>query len=230
MELFQFALVLCLPALIHSEVGPDAQTDPIRVSAQELADDFERDPQAARQKYAKGVVVTGTAVKESRRDLALQTNGKVKVWVNWGHFTEHPQRRVGTEFTTTGTILNFINDRLDLQAESVRPLAAAPAPQALQAEAVRASAHQLAEEFERDPQAAGRKYRRGVMVSGKGIKFSGFVELETKSKVKVLVDWSRFADDPRRRVGTEFTVTGKIGFKDNDIYVDAQKVTPEELP
>jgi len=113
---------LCLVTLVSTAPATDqAKTEPITVSAEKLAEDFEHDPMAAKAKYQHGVTVSGKVSKEYRRFVRIDPDSKVKVWIGLGRFAENPKKRIGTELTATGTIINFKDGELWIDAKSVTP-------------------------------------------------------------------------------------------------------------
>jgi hypothetical protein len=91
------------------------------------------------------------------------------------------------------------------------------------------SAEKLADDFAHDPKAAKEKYQNGFTVSGKATEeFKRFVRLDPASKVKVWVSLSRFAEKPKKRIGTQLTATGTIiAFRNGELWIDAKTVTPK---
>ena len=90
------------------------------------------------------------------------------------------------------------------------------------------SAEKLADDFAHDHTVAKEKYQSGVTVSGKASQeFKRFVRIDPASKVKVWVSLSRFAENAKKRIGTELTATGTIiSFRNGELFIDAKTVTP----
>jgi len=76
---------LCLVTLVSTAPATDqAKTEPITVSAEKLAEDFEHDPMAAKAKYQHGVTVSGKVSKEYKVNgiphvVAIDRKGKIRL-------------------------------------------------------------------------------------------------------------------------------------------------------
>jgi hypothetical protein len=120
------ALTLVL-ALVRADSPKDAPKDaPVRVTPQQLADDFSRDVRGAMQKYRCGVIVTGRATREFKRSVRVDARGPIEVWIDLGRFRENPKWRVGKDITATGRInptglVTGHTNELHVSAESIEP-------------------------------------------------------------------------------------------------------------
>jgi len=115
------AAVLFIATALTPSLNGQPNTQQVVVSAEKLADDFDRDPKAAKEKYQNGVTVSGKATEEFKRCVRIDPASKVKTWVSLTRFAENPKKRIGTQLTATGTIISFRNGQLWIDAKTVTP-------------------------------------------------------------------------------------------------------------